>query len=121
MTSEQYSVADEAIDDVVKYVHGIRPNIGQFAQQMLQVFFVGLTIGMQRTVVPALAETEFGVPPGSFTLLMAFVVSFGFVKGAMNFVSGRVSEKVGRRKVLIWGWLVALPIPGRAFLYSGFR
>lgn len=42
---------------------------------------------------------------------MAFVVSFGFVKGAMNFVSGRLSEKIGRRKVLIWGWLIALPIP----------
>jgi len=117
VTSDRYSVADEAIDDVVKYVHGIRPNIGQFAQQLLQVFFVGLTIGMQRTVVPALAESEFGVPPGSFTLLMAFVVSFGFVKGAMNFVSGRVSEKVGRRKVLIWGWLIALPIPF-IFLYA---
>ena len=115
--SERYSVADEAIDDVVTYVHGIRPNIGQFAQQLLQVFFVGLTIGMQRTVVPALAESEFGVPPGSFTLLMAFVVSFGFVKGAMNFVSGRLSEKVGRRKVLIWGWLIALPIPF-IFLYA---
>ncbi len=111
MTPDRYPVADEAIDDVVQYVHGIRPNIAQFAQQLLQVFFVGLTIGMQRTVVPALAETEFGVPPGSFTLLMAFVVSFGFVKGAMNFVSGRLSEKVGRRRVLIWGWFVALPIP----------
>jgi MFS family permease len=111
MKSDKYSVADEAIDDVVEYVHGIRPNVGQFAQQLLQVFFVGLTIGMQRNVVPALAESEFGVPAGSFTLLMAFVVSFGFVKGTMNFVSGRVSEKVGRRKVLIWGWLVALPIP----------
>ncbi len=93
------------------YVHGIRPNIGQFAQQLLQVFFVGLTIGMQRNVVPALAEAEFGVPAGSFTLLMAFVVSFGFVKGAMNFVSGRLSEKVGRRRLLILGWIVALPIP----------
>jgi len=117
VSRDRYPVTDEAIDDVVKYVHGIRPNIGQFAQQLIQVFFVGLTIGMQRTVVPALAETEFGVPPGSFTLLMAFVVSFGFVKGAMNFVSGRVSEKVGRRKVLIWGWLVALPIPF-IFLYA---
>jgi MFS family permease len=117
MTSDRYSVTDAAIDDVVKYVHGIRPNIGQFAQQLLQVFFVGLTIGMQRTVVPALAETEFGVPPDSFTMLMAFVVSFGFVKGAMNFVSGRVSEKVGRRKVLIWGWLIAMPIPF-IFLYA---
>jgi MFS family permease len=115
--SDRYSVADQANDDAVTYVLGIRPNIGQFAQQLLQVFFVGLTIGMQRTVVPALAESEFGVPPGSFTLLMAFVVSFGFVKGAMNFVSGRISEKVGRRRVLIWGWLIALPIPF-IFLYA---
>ena len=103
--------------DATSFVHGIRPNIGQFAHQLLQVFFVGLTIGMQRTVVPALAETEFGVPAGSFTLLMAFVVSFGFVKGSMNFISGRLSEKIGRRKVLIAGWLIALPIPF-IFLYA---
>jgi MFS family permease len=109
--ADRPTIDEEAIKDVTSYVHGIRPNIRQFAQQLLQVFFVGLTIGMQRTVVPALAEAEFGVPAGSFTLLMAFVVSFGFVKSAMNFVSGRVSEKLGRRKVLIWGWLVALPIP----------
>ena len=111
MTSDHYSVAEAAIDDVVTYVHGIRPNLGQFMQQLLQVFFVGLTIGMQRTVVPVLAESEFGVPANSAVLLMAFVISFGFVKGAMNFVSGRLSERVGRRRVLIWGWLVALPIP----------
>ncbi len=117
MRTDQNSVSDEVIGEVEEYVHGIRPNIGQFAQQLLQVFFVGLTIGMQRNVVPALAESEFGMPAGSFALLMAFVVSFGFVKGAMNFVSGRVSEKVGRRKVLIWGWLVALPIPF-IFLYA---
>ena len=95
----------------MSFAQGIRQNLGQFAQQLLQVFFVGMTIGVQRTVVPALAESEFGVPAGSATLLMAFVVSFGFVKGAMNFVSGRLSERAGRRRVLIWGWLVALPIP----------
>jgi len=95
----------------MNYVQGIRQNLGQFAQQLVQVFFVGLTIGMQRTVVPVLAESEFGVPADSAVLLMAFVISFGFVKGAMNFVSGRLSESVGRRRVLIWGWLVALPIP----------
>ena len=111
MAPRRHSVDGELIEDVAEYVHGIRPNLGQFAQQLLQVFFVGLTIGMQRNVVPALAESEFGVPPGSFTLLMAFVVSFGFVKGAMNFVSGRISEKAGRRRVLVWGWLFALPIP----------
>ena len=93
------------------YVHGIRANLGQFGQQLLQVFFVGLTIGLQRNVVPALAEQEFGVPAGSFMLLTAFIVSFGFVKGALNFVAGRLSDRVGRRKILLWGWAAALPIP----------
>ena len=102
---------------MTEYLHGIRQNLGQFGQQLLQVFFVGLTIGMQRTVVPVLAESEFGVPAGSTTLLMAFVISFGFVKGAMNFVSGRVSERLGRRHVLILGWLIAIPIPF-IFLYA---
>jgi len=44
-------------------------------------------------------------------MLMAFVVAFGFVKGSLNFVAGRLSERVGRKQVLIWGWVVALPIP----------
>ncbi|HSF92635.1 MAG TPA: MFS transporter, partial [Paracoccaceae bacterium] len=90
---------------------GIRENLRPFLQQLLQVFFVGLNIGLQRTVIPALAETEFGVVEGSLTALFAFVVSFGIVKGAMNFVSGRLSEKVGRKPVLIWGWIAGLPIP----------
>lgn len=99
------------------YEQGIGRNKGQFLQQLLQVFFVGLTIGMQRTVVPVLAESEFGLSSDSKLLLMAFVVSFGFVKGGMNFVSGRLSERVGRRRVLLWGWCIALPIPF-IFLYA---
>ena len=71
---------------------GIRANLGQNLQQLLQVLLVGLTIGMMRNVVPALAESEFGVPRGSFMLLVAFVVAFGFVKGAMNFVAGRMAR-----------------------------
>jgi MFS family permease len=90
---------------------GIRANVVQFAHQLAQVFFVGLTLGMTRTVVPALAESDFGVPKGSFMMLMAFVVAFGFVKGTLNFVAGRLSEQIGRRKVLLLGWLSALPIP----------
>ncbi|MFA9460277.1 MFS transporter [Thiohalorhabdus sp. Cl-TMA] len=97
--------------DHAAYTHGIRANLGQFGFQMLQVLFVGLTIGLQRNVVPALAEEEFGLAPGSYLLFMAFIISFGFVKGALNFVAGRLSERVGRRRVLLWGWLAALPIP----------
>ena len=90
---------------------GIRANLHQVLLQLLQVLLVGMTIGMMRNVVPALAETEFGLPRGSFMLLVAFVVAFGFVKGAMNFIAGSLSERIGRRQVLLIGWLVALPIP----------
>jgi MFS family permease len=95
---------------------GLRANLGQVLQQLLQVLLVGMTIGMMRNVVPALAESEFGVPRGSFMLLVAFVVAFGFVKGAMNFVAGRLAERLGRRRVLLIGWLVALPIPVLVYL-----
>ena len=91
--------------------HGIQANLNQFLHQLLQVFLVGLTLGMVRTVVPALAESEFGVPRTSFVLLTAFVLAFGLVKGVMNFVAGRLSERVGRKSVLVAGWLVAVPIP----------
>lgn len=94
---------------------GIRANLGQVLHQLLQVLLVGMTIGMMRNVVPALAETEFGVPRGSFMLLVAFVVAFGFVKGAMNFVAGRLAERIGRKQVLLVGWLVAWPIPALVY------
>ena len=91
--------------------HGIRENRVQFAHQLIQVLLVGFALGMMRTVVPAMAESEFGVERGSSLLLTAFVVAFGMVKAVMNFIAGRVSEKVGRKRVLLWGWAIAVPIP----------
>lgn len=90
---------------------GIRENAGQIAHHLIQVMLVGFAIGMTRTVVPVMAETEFGLQRGSFLLLVSFVLSFGLVKAVMNFVAGRWSERIGRKRVLVLGWLAALPIP----------
>lgn len=100
----------EAMAAEHQYIRGIRANLNQFVQQAIQVFFVGLVIGMERNVLPVLSQ-DFGVPKGSFLFLMSFVVSFGFVKGILNFVAGRLSERIGRKKVLLLGWLAGLPIP----------
>lgn len=91
--------------------HGLRANLSQVLLQLLQVFLVGLTIGMTRTVIPGLAEKEFGLGGQQFFLLTTFVVTFGAVKALMNLFAGRLSDKLGRKKVLIAGWLIALPIP----------
>ena len=89
---------------------GIVANLGQFTLQTIQVFFVGLTIGMERTVLPALSG-QFGVTKGEYLFLGAFVVSFGLVKGALNFVAGSLADRIGRKTVLLLGWLAGLPIP----------
>jgi MFS family permease len=91
--------------------HGIGANLAQILYQLLQVFLVGLTIGMTRTVVPGLAETEFGLGEQQFFLLASFVVVFGLVKSIMNLLAGRIADKFGRKRILIAGWLIALPIP----------
>ncbi|MDE2120271.1 MAG: MFS transporter, partial [Betaproteobacteria bacterium] len=93
------------------YAQGIRVNLHQFVWQAVQVGFVGLVIGMERTVLPVVAARDFGVPRSSFLYLLSFVISFGLVKGALNFVAGRLSERIGRKTVLVLGWIAAIPIP----------
>ena len=91
--------------------HGIKTNHSQIILQLIQVFLVGLTIGMTRTVIPGLADTEFGLGGQQFLLLTSFVVVFGAVKAVMNLLAGRFSDQYGRKRVLIAGWLIAIPIP----------
>jgi MFS family permease len=94
-----------------KIALGIKVNSQQFGLQLLQIFLVGLTIGMTRIVIPGLAENEFGLGEEAFFLLASFVVVFGVVKAIMNLFAGKLSEKHGRKTILIWGWVSALPIP----------
>lgn len=89
---------------------GIVANRGQFALQALQVFFVGLVIGMERAVLPVVAR-DFGVAPGAFLFLASFVLSFGLVKGALNLIAGGLADRFGRKPVLVTGWIAAIPVP----------
>ena len=88
---------------------GIRANLDQFIVQLILVFFVGILVGLERNIIPKSAEEEFGV--SNLILIMTFVISFGVVKGLLNLYGGHLSEKYGRRKILIIGWLIAIPIP----------
>lgn len=73
------------------------------------VFFVGVTVGLERNIVPILAKEEFHV--GSFSVLFSFIVSFGIVKALLNLSSGAWSERWGRKPFLILGWIAAIPVP----------
>ncbi|EMA71271.1 MFS transporter [Halorubrum distributum] len=88
---------------------GIREHLGQFSLHVLLVFATGLTIGSERTVVPALGEDVLGVE--SFLVIGSFVVSFGVVKSILNLYAGKWGEEYGRRPVLVAGWVTALPLP----------
>ncbi len=81
------------------------------SQLLLQVFFVGVMLGLFRTVVPALSGSEFGVPAGAFFLLANFIVVFGLIKSVFNFLASHFSDLFGRKRILILGWLIALPVP----------
>lgn len=88
---------------------GRGPNWRQFALLVAVNAFVGGMVGLERAILPILAEAEFGI--ASKTAAVAFVATFGLAKAMANLFAGYLSERFGRRKVLIVGWLLGLPIP----------
>src|SRR5215471_12543987 len=88
---------------------GLRRNWRQFSLLVAVNAFVGGMVGLERAVLPVLAQREFGL--ASNTTMLTFIVSFGAVKALTNLFAGRASERVGRKALLVAGWIAALPVP----------
>lgn len=88
---------------------GMRVNLAQFCLLIGVNALTGATLGQERTVLPLMAQREFGV--GRFTTLLTFVFAFGIVKAATNLVAGRWADRSGRKPVLVTGWVVGLAVP----------
>src|SRR5713226_10349094 len=88
---------------------GLRANWRQFTLLVLINAFVGGMVGLERTVVPLIGSEEFKI--ASTTLVVSFIVSFGVVKAFSNLISGHLADLYGRKHLLVFGWLVGLPVP----------
>jgi len=88
---------------------GLRENLGQFSLLVVVNAFVGAMVGMERSILPPIAEQEFHL--AAKTAVLSFIVVFGVTKALTNYLAGRLSDRFGRKHVLVGGWLVALPVP----------
>lgn len=88
---------------------GLRENLAQFSLLVLVNAFVGALVGVERTILPALAEREFHL--AAKAAVLSFIVAFGVAKAATNYLAGRLSDRIGRKRVLVAGWIVAVPVP----------
>src|ERR1700730_2029441 len=88
---------------------GLRPNLAQFSLLVGVNALVGGMVGQERTVLPLLADHEFHLT--AYTATLTFIVAFGAVKAATNFVAGTLSDRIGRKPVLVAGWLIGVPVP----------
>lgn len=88
---------------------GLRENVVQFTLLVIVNAFVGAMVGMERSILPAMAEQEFRLV--ARTAVLSFIVVFGVTKAASNYAAGRLADRIGRKRVLVVGWLVAAPVP----------
>jgi MFS family permease len=88
---------------------GLRANAGQFALLVALNAFVGAMVGLERSVLPLVGEDDFGL--ASRSAILSFVVAFGVAKALANLAAGGLAERAGRKRLLVLGWLLALPVP----------
>src|SRR5438445_11025481 len=88
---------------------GLRENVAQFTLLVIVNAFVGAMVGMERSILPAIAEQDFQLVARAAVL--SFIVVFGVTKALTNYAAGRLADRLGRKRVLVAGWVVALPVP----------
>lgn len=88
---------------------GLHENLGQFSLLVVVNAFVGAMVGLERSILPAIAEQEFQL--AARTAVLSFIVVFGVAKALTNYGAGRLADRLGRQHVLVAGWLVAVPVP----------
>jgi MFS family permease len=88
---------------------GLRANLFQFSMLVVVNAFVGAMVGLERSILPAIAESEFHL--AARAAVLSFIVVFGFAKATTNYAAGWWSDRFGRKQVLVIGWLVAVPVP----------
>ncbi len=88
---------------------GLGANWQQFALLVVINAFVGGMVGLERAVLPLLAEHDFLI--ASRTAILSFIVVFGATKALANLFAGRMSDRIGRKRILVAGWLVGVPVP----------
>ncbi len=88
---------------------GLKENWKQFTILVIVNAFVGGMIGMERTIIPKFAEIEFGI--ASKTAILSFITAFGITKAITNYFTGKMANRFGRKNLLLFGWILAIPIP----------
>jgi len=88
---------------------GLRQNWPQFSLLVLINAFVGAMVGLERTILPAIAEKEFHL--AAKTAILSFIIVFGLTKAFTNYFAGRASDRFGRKPILVAGWITAIPVP----------
>lgn len=88
---------------------GLKENLSQFVLLVIINAFVGGMIGLERSILPKIAEADFHM--AAKTAILSFIVVFGIVKALTNYFTGAISNKFGRKKLLVVGWLFAIPVP----------
>src|SRR5437667_11609612 len=88
---------------------GLRENLAQFTLLVAVTAFVGAMVGLERSTLPLIGRDDFGL--GSNAAVLSFIVAFGVSKAITNLAAGALAHRLGRRRLLIAGWTVALPVP----------